>query len=121
MDNVIVVGSSDVNGNESSFSNPGSVVRTLGEDVAAPCLRVDPADVDGGCFETPDGLHISYYDGTSFSTPQVAGLAAYLLSLAPLLSNAEIKDIIYNSFINSPNPGFVDAYGAVSGVGYGYC
>ncbi len=113
MDNLIVVGASDVNGNESAFSNVGSVVRTLGEEVAAPCVRVDPADVDGGCFETTGGLHISYYDGTSFSAPQVAGVAAYLLSLDPLLSNAEIKDIIYNSFADSPNPGFVDAYGAV--------
>ena len=112
MDNLIVVGASDANGNESSFSNVGSVVRTLGEEVAAPCVRVDPADVDGGCFETTDGLHISYYDGTSFSAPQVAGVAAYLLSLDPLLSNAEIKDIIYNSFVDSPNSGFVDAYGA---------
>ncbi len=116
MDNLIVVGASAVNGSESSFSNSGSMVRTLGEDVAAPCLRVDPVDVDGGCFETTDGLHISYYDGTSFSTPQVAGLAAYLLSLDPLLSNSEIKDIIYNAFVDSPNPGFVDAYLAVQSL-----
>ncbi len=112
MDNVIVVGSSDLNGNESLFSNPGSLVRAQGEDVAAPCVRVDPADVDGGCFATTDGLHISYYDGTSFSTPQVAGLAAYLLSLDPNLTNSELYNIIYNAYISSPNPGFVDGYGA---------
>ncbi len=116
MNNVIVVGSSDAYGNESSFSNRGSVVRVLGEDVSMPCVREDPNSVDGRCYETFNGLHLASYDGTSFAAPQVAGLAAYLLSLDPDLDNWQIKEIIYDAYVNSPNPGFVDAYLAVLAI-----
>ncbi len=110
--NIIVVGSSDAFGNEHSWSAVGAPVRALGEWVSAPCAVIDnPAEV-GGCEQSGSDL-ISHYQGTSFSAPQVAGLAAYLLNLDPTLSNSEIKDLIQKSYDESPYAGFVDGYLAV--------
>ncbi len=111
--NVIVVGSSDAFGNEHPWSGAGAPVRVLGEWVSAPCARIDnPAEV-GGCEQSAGGDLISHYQGTSFAAPQVAGLAAYLLSLNPTLTNLELKNIVQKAFDESPYAGFVDGYLAV--------
>lgn len=115
MNNLIMVGSSDALGNESSFSNRGSSVRVLGEGVSMPCVRNDPGSIDGGCANVGGHL-VAHYDGTSFAAPQVAGLAAYLLSLDPDLDNWQIKEILFDAYVDSPNPGFVDAYLAVLAI-----
>ncbi len=115
MNNLIMVGSSDALGNESIFSNRGSSIRVLGEGVSMPCVRIDPVSTDGGC-ETVGGHLVAHYDGTSFAAPQVAGLAAYLLSLDPDLDNWQIREILFDAYVNSPNPGFVDAYLAVLAI-----
>lgn len=79
--NVIVVGSTDSNtsrGRASDFSNPGRSV-----DVAA-----DGEDkLVGG----------QVVDGTSFSAPEIAGLAADILAVNPSLTPAEVKEIIKQS------------------------
>lgn len=49
--------------------------------------------------------------GTSFSTPQVAGLAALLFSLNPDLSNSQVVDIIKNNTDDLGAPGFDPYYG----------
>jgi len=58
-------------------------------------------------------------DGTSFSCPLTAGVAALVLEANPTLTAAEVRDILRNSGNNSTSPdnqygyGIIDALGAV--------
>ena len=82
-DNVIVVGSIDISGNLSSFSNRGNLV-----DVAAP---------GGQIHSTLPGSAYGELSGTSMATPHVTGLAALMKSSRPDLSAAQIKRCIVGS------------------------
>lgn len=80
------VGATDKNGNPASFSNYGSWV-----DIAAPGVEVlstitDPAD--------PGVDYIAAMDGTSMSSPHLAGVVALLESYAPSLSATDKINII---------------------------
>ncbi len=113
LNNVMVVGSSNAAGAESPFSCSGAPIRVHGEEVAAPCVREDPANEQGACTQVTGNVFLSHYSGTSLAAPQISGLVAYMLNLEPLMTNNEIKNILYRSFDNSNEPGFVDAYLAV--------
>ena len=108
--NVIVVGSSGLDGSKSGFSNRNSELRTVGERVLGPCWSNDP-----GYPEDPDLCHnyLASYSGTSMATPQVAGLAAYLWNLKPEATVAEIREILVQAYEQSYREGLVDAYLAV--------
>lgn len=78
---VITVGSSDTNGNRCDFSDYGA-----GLDLVAP-----------GTNMYAEGMNNSYYSnlwGTSFSAPQVAGVAALICSLRPELNNRQVSDLL---------------------------
>lgn len=83
-DNLITVGSLNSDGTNSSFTNTatGDGEVTLAAQGTAVALG-----------ENADGT-IHYANGTSFSTPQVAGAAAILKSINPDLTAKEIKDIL---------------------------
>lgn len=49
--------------------------------------------------------------GTSFAAPQVAGAAALVWSIAPVLTNTEIRDLLINSAEDKGVPGKDDEYG----------
>jgi hypothetical protein len=102
--NLLVIGSSDLDGNLSSFSNLPSDVRMIGETVTLPCAVAD-AECAAGSGVALQAL----VDGTSFAAPQVAGLAAWLWSLSPALSVDETIAILKNCY----NGKWVDAYKAV--------
>ena len=70
----------DISGAKASFTNTGKTVTLYGYGVNVPLLA-------------PGGIHIRG-DGTSFASPQVAGLAAKLLALNPKLSVSEIINLI---------------------------
>lgn len=102
--NLLVVGSSSSSGNPSGFSNAPSDVRMVGEWITLPCIYDDS--------KCEPGAQVSLQaivSGTSFATPQVAGLVAWLWSLSPSLtvdqSIATLKDCF--------NGKWVDAYKAV--------
>lgn len=59
------------------------------------------------------------YSGTSFSTPQVAGVAALLLSVNPYLTPSEIRQIINNTASKNANYSY-NSSGWCDDIGYGY-
>lgn len=100
--NVIVVGSVDRVGNESNFSNYGSKVdvSALGEQVLSIGTTSD----------------FSYWFGTSFATPNVAGIIGLAKQMYPdmdyLQADAYLKETA-GTFSSNPNymgAGVVDAY-----------
>lgn len=113
LDNVLVVGSSNPFGAEHAFSNDNSEVRAVGERVLGPCWQRDP-EFDSRPHLCDD--NVARYSGTSYATPQISGLAAYLWTLDPSLSVKRVRDAIVLAFQNSPTPGIVDAYLAVLSI-----
>ena len=62
-------------------------------DVVGPCLEIPTTDRLGGAGYDP-GDYAAAFNGTSAATPHVAGLGALLLSLAPSLTNVQLRQII---------------------------
>ncbi len=99
--NTIIVGSSQYNGQPSDFSNLGADVRMIGEDIKGPCIQPDNRCINGT-------VEMS---GTSQATPQIPGLAAYMMNLKPDAPLSTIREAIINSYDSAF--GVVDAYNAV--------
>lgn len=123
-ENILVVGASNKYGNKAEFSNYGKEI-----DVVAPGI-----DIPTTGWTKTDTSTYNYikFSGTSASCPQVAAIAALILSINPNLTSKEVCDIIektaqkvgskaYTSYSNRPNGtwneymgyGLVDATAAV--------
>ena len=114
IDNIISVAAIGNSGTLARFSNYGA--RSV--HVAAPGLNILstwPSAIDSSGFKT--------ISGTSMATPHVSGVAALLLSHAPTMTYAELRERI----IRSARPltalkgkvksaGIVDAYNALTGT-----
>lgn len=98
----VIVGASTVLGTESKFSNRGSDVRMIGEALTGACGRPDATCQDGALGR------LMTTNGTSGSSPQVAGLAAWLRAIDPTLTAAELVDLV----LAHGTGGWVDALGA---------
>ncbi|WP_432406921.1 S8 family serine peptidase [Wukongibacter sp. M2B1] len=94
---VISVGSIDNNEEISYFSNYNSAV-----DVVAPGEGIFTTDING---------RYSEMDGTSFSSPFVAGICAMLKSMDKSLSSSEIENILTSTAIDRGEEGKDDYYG----------
>jgi len=103
-DSVFTIGSTDVNGNISSFSSWGpngagslkpNVVSVGGPAVAANLTTGNP--ITG--------------NGTSFSNPNLCGLIACLWQAFPAFSNREIMDAVQRSSSKYANPDYHFGYG----------
>ena len=98
----ITVGATDSDDTKSSFSNWGSEI-----DLVAPGRDIYTVNRWG--FTT-------YWSGTSFSAPQVAGVATLLLSLRPELDNEDVRTLLCagaEDQVGDANdtPGFDNYYG----------
>ncbi len=106
LENILLVGSSDSNGNESSFSWPGAQVRAVGENVVGPCL------VSLNNFCDSNG-HTLTSNSAMAATAQVAGLAAYMWHIDNQLSPADLRLRLQQAYSSSDIPGVIDAWTAV--------
>jgi hypothetical protein len=92
------------NGNLASFSNWGS-----GLSLSAPGVQVYTTDRTGS-----DGYASGDYawvQGTSFSSPYAAGVAALLLSIDPTLTPGEAEDILHCTAVDYGSAGYDIYYG----------
>ena len=116
-DSIISVGAVDYNGEPANFTSNGPTKDgRIKPDVVAPGVNVYVAvvkEVSGN--ETT----YEYSNGTSFSTPITAGVAALILSVHPELTPMQVRDALRNtaSLSGSPNNilgwGVINAYDAV--------
>lgn len=95
---VIAVGAIDRSRRLAAFSNEGSYV-----DIVAPG--------DGVLASDPFGT-LSWYSGTSFSTPVATGVVALMKSVAPHLGPAQAERILRSTAHDLGDPGRDDLYGA---------
>jgi len=100
--NMVIVGSLDDDGLRSSFSEPVEDVLVQGSGLTLACRL---AVTNSGC----DGTNWIGAAGTSFAAPQVAGVAAYLLTQKPDLSPTQLRDALLNTRAGD----VLDAYRAV--------
>jgi thermitase len=106
----IAVAATDQNDQRAAFSDYGPEV-----DVAAPGVDI---------YSTVWNDTYSYKDGTSMSTPYVAGLAALIWTVNPCLTNAEVQDIMETTADDLGASGWdqyyghgrIDAQGGVEGA-----
>jgi subtilisin family serine protease len=104
----LAVGSSDFAGQPSSFSNTGSRLSLLapgdyndGCSGVLAAISVPSLDFDKSCWELPalnnGTAHYASVAGTSFSAPEVAGVAALVWAARPTLENWQVAEIIKRS------------------------
>jgi subtilisin family serine protease len=98
----IMVGSSDATGARARSSTPGDDLRMIGELVDGACSAND-----GRCDTEIGVIRLS---GTSAAAPAAAGLAAYLWSIDPSLTPAEVRRRMLDA---RDRDRWVDAYEAV--------
>lgn len=106
---VLSVGSVDYNNRKSSFSNYGTWVNITcpggfneeGKAILSSVYGVNQRLRINGDY-TFEGQYYDEKNGTSMSTPIVAGLCALMLSKNPSLTPDEIKDILQNTSTFNP-------------------
>lgn len=97
-DEVIGVGAVDKEQNKSYFSNMGPHIKIVapGENIIVPSL---------------DHNYLEEVSGTSFSTPQVAGIAALVWALRPSYTSEGIKKILLSSTKDLGDAGYDISFG----------
>ena len=102
---VIAVSSTNQSDGLSSFSNYGSAIS-----VGAPGSSILSTVPSGGCALCV-GSGYRTLSGTSMATPQVAGLAALILSVNGGYSAAQVRAIIENTAADLGSPGVDPSFG----------
>ncbi len=109
-DSVITVGAVTSTGSRTSFSSVGPTsdgrikpdVMAMGENVKV----ASPYSLNG----------YKYSDGTSFSCPLVAGVAAQILSVHPTLTPMQVRDALRNTASRNTNPDKYYGWGIINAL-----
>ncbi|GEM_PF-3499834 len=99
--NIMSVAATDENDDLCYFSNYGQ----NRVDVGAPGINISVLDIDS---------NYKYNVGTSFSAPQVAGLAGLILSLDPTKSASELRQLIMDNVDITQLHGYVRSGGRIN-------
>lgn len=121
---VIAVAATDRNGGRAYYSNYGAVV-----DVAAPGGDVTTGSANGILSTLNSGRTLpaadsyAFYQGTSMATPHVAGVAALMYEIDPVITPDQVESMLKSTARNFPatciqcGSGIVDAASAVAIAG----
>jgi subtilisin family serine protease len=104
----LAVGASDVNGNRAHYSNWGNNLSLLAPgSLSGPPqgligdLPAHPVEMDASSYQkstdSTTNARYTYNEGTSFSTPEVAGIAALVWAAKPDLANWQVANILKQS------------------------
>ena len=123
-DSIISVGAAYSSGTIAPFSSvgPTSDGRTK-PDVLARGVGTYASDIDVLSFQGGPGDVYNSFQGTSLSTPLVAGSAALILSAHPELTPIQVRDALRNTASNAASPndtlgwGIINAYKAMLSCG----
>ncbi len=94
--NILSVGAIDIRGNKASFSSTGPTVDGR--------IKPELSAIGYGAIVIDRTGNITTAYGTSFSAPQVAGLAAGLWQALPELTALELMALLKNTADNAANP-----------------
>lgn len=109
LDGVITVGAIDKNGNIQSYSQRGRSMDFVAPSGGAPGDIVT-TDIMGSRGKSP-GNYINDFNGTSAACPQVAGVAALILSVKPDLSWTEVAHVLQKTARDLGPKGFDNTFG----------
>lgn len=105
-DSVLAVGASTIDGARAAFSSLGPTADgRIKPDIMAPGVQVWSANPGGGSY--------SFKNGTSFSTPLMAGVCALLLQDKPGMTPFEIIQRLRETATQATNPDNEMGYGIV--------
>jgi subtilisin family serine protease len=117
----LAVGASNLTGAPADFSNSGEHLSLVAPgDYSGGCSGVLVAiplvteQLDQSCYSTwagDRGARYAYLPGTSFSAPEVSGVAALIWAARPELKNYEVADIIKQSAQRSTPTGWTPTMG----------
>jgi len=117
----LAVGATNVNGSHASFSNfgehlslvaPGTLTGDCsGVLVALPRQNQLRSDTCYPQWTGSDGAEYGYVSGTSFASPEVAGVAALVWAVRPELKNYQVADIVKASADRGADVGWTPTMG----------
>ncbi|RLD26956.1 MAG: serine protease [Bacteroidetes bacterium] len=101
--NVLSIGAVDSNGNYASFSSQGSAIQ--------PTQKPDVVARGSGSYVIDDSNNIVQNNGTSFSSPIMAGGVTCLWQALPNKTNAEIMQLVRESASQYATPDYFLGFG----------
>lgn len=93
-----------------SFSSRGPILNNYKPDLVAPGV-----DIVGGCSFNLVKKHYSTMSGTSISTPMIAGIVCYLLSINPKFTPNGIKNFLISNCKSITNNRNLEGFGYFDG------
>lgn len=100
---VMSIGAVDANGNYASFSSQGSAIQ--------PTQKPNVVARGSGSYLVDQNNNITQNNGTSFSSPIMAGAMACLKQALPSISNDDLKQFVHESSSQYTTPDYFLGYG----------